>query len=135
MVSGFSKYFQIARCFRDEDTRKDRQPEFTQIDIETSFMSAEQVMEVTETMTRQLFQQLLDIDLGKFPTMTWHEAMRRFGSDKPDTRFGMEHVDLTQTLNDVSNVGVPFFEKTLAALEPAEPVAQRGHLLEGHETA
>ncbi|MEC8925384.1 MAG: aspartate--tRNA ligase, partial [Pseudomonadota bacterium] len=90
MMSGFDRYYQIVKCFRDEDLRADRQPEFTQIDIETSFMSAEQVMEVTETMTRQLFQQLLDIDLGKFPTMTWHEAMRRFGSDKPDLRNPLE---------------------------------------------
>ncbi|OIM99588.1 aspartate--tRNA ligase [Idiomarina sp. MD25a] len=101
MMSGFDRYYQIVKCFRDEDLRADRQPEFTQIDIETSFMSAEQVMEVTETMTRQLFQQLLDIDLGKFPTMTWHEAMRRFGSDKPDLRNPLELVDVADLLKDV----------------------------------
>ena len=101
MMSGFDRYYQIVKCFRDEDLRADRQPEFTQIDIETSFMSAEQVMEVTESMTRQLFQQLLDIDLGKFPTMTWHEAMRRFGSDKPDLRNPLELVDVADLLKDV----------------------------------
>ncbi|MAK70442.1 MAG: aspartate--tRNA ligase [Idiomarinaceae bacterium] len=101
MMSGFDRYYQIVKCFRDEDLRADRQPEFTQIDIETSFMTAEQVMEVTETMTRELFQNLLDIDLGKFPTMSWHEAMQRYGSDKPDLRNPLELVDVADLLKDV----------------------------------
>ncbi|TDP31267.1 aspartyl-tRNA synthetase [Idiomarina aquatica] len=101
MMSGFDRYYQIVKCFRDEDLRADRQPEFTQIDIETSFMTAEQVMEVTEQMTRELFQNLLDIDLGKFPTMSWHEAMQRYGSDKPDLRNPLELVDVADLLKDV----------------------------------
>ena len=101
MMSGFDRYYQIVKCFRDEDLRADRQPEFTQIDIETSFMTAEQVMEVTETMTRELFQNLLNIDLGKFPTMSWHEAMQRYGSDKPDLRNPLELVDVGDLLKDV----------------------------------
>ena len=101
MMSGFDRYYQIVKCFRDEDLRADRQPEFTQIDIETSFMTAEQVMEVTETMTRELFQNLLNIDLGKFPTMSWHEAMQRYGSDKPDLRNPLELVDVGDLLKNV----------------------------------
>jgi aspartyl-tRNA synthetase len=98
MMAGFDRYYQIVKCFRDEDLRADRQPEFTQIDIETSFMSAEQVMAVTERMVSKLFLELLDVDLGKFPVMTWHEAMRRFGSDKPDLRNPLELVDLADIM-------------------------------------
>ncbi|WP_417656219.1 aspartate--tRNA ligase [Pseudidiomarina aestuarii] len=101
MMSGFDRYYQIVKCFRDEDLRADRQPEFTQIDIETSFMSAEQVMEVTERMVQNLFREMLDVDLGAFPQMTWHEAMRRFGSDKPDLRNPLELVDVADLLTDV----------------------------------
>ncbi|WP_369743556.1 aspartate--tRNA ligase [Pseudidiomarina sp. PP-1MA] len=101
MMSGFDRYYQIVKCFRDEDLRADRQPEFTQIDIETSFMSADQVMAVTEQMVRGLFQQMLDVDLGEFPRMTWHEAMRRFGSDKPDLRNPLELVDVADVLQEV----------------------------------
>ena len=101
MMSGFDRYYQIVKCFRDEDLRADRQPEFTQIDIETSFMTAEQVMAVTENMTRELFQSLLGIDLGQFPTMSWHEAMQRYGSDKPDLRNPLELVDVADLLKDV----------------------------------
>ncbi|AVJ55410.1 aspartate--tRNA ligase [Idiomarina sp. OT37-5b] len=101
MMSGFDRYYQIVKCFRDEDLRADRQPEFTQIDIETSFMTAEQVMEVTENMTRELFQSLLGVDLGQFPTMSWHEAMQRYGSDKPDLRNPLELVDVADLLKDV----------------------------------
>lgn len=98
MMAGFDRYYQIVKCFRDEDLRADRQPEFTQIDIETSFMSAEQVMDVTERMVRQLFLELLQVDLGTFPVMTWHEAMRRYGSDKPDLRNPLELVDLADLM-------------------------------------
>ncbi|MFO6422940.1 aspartate--tRNA ligase [Motilimonas sp. KMU-193] len=101
MMAGLDRYYQIVKCFRDEDLRADRQPEFTQIDIETSFMSAEQVMTVTESMIRQLFQDLLQVDLGEFPRMTYAEAMRRFGSDKPDLRNPMELVDVADLLKDV----------------------------------
>ncbi|GAB3290242.1 aspartate--tRNA ligase [Pseudidiomarina andamanensis] len=100
MMSGFDRYYQIVKCFRDEDLRADRQPEFTQIDIETSFMTSDQVMAVTEQMVRKLFLEMLDVDLGDFPRMTWHEAMRRFGSDKPDLRNPLELVDVADLLKD-----------------------------------
>ncbi len=101
MMSGMERYYQIVKCFRDEDLRADRQPEFTQIDIETSFMSSEQVMNVSETMIRELFKEMLDVDLGKFPSMPFSEAMRRFGSDKPDLRNPLELVDVADILKDV----------------------------------
>lgn len=101
MMSGMERYYQIVKCFRDEDLRADRQPEFTQIDIETSFMSAEQVMGVTETMIRELFQKMLSVDLGEFPQMTYKEAMTRYGSDKPDLRNPLEIVDVADILKDV----------------------------------
>jgi len=101
MMSGMERYYQIVKCFRDEDLRADRQPEFTQIDIETSFMSSDQVMEVTETMIRELFKEMLDVDLGDFPRMPFSEAMARFGSDKPDLRNPLELVDVADLLKDV----------------------------------
>ncbi|MCT8986714.1 aspartate--tRNA ligase [Shewanella phaeophyticola] len=101
MMSGFDRYYQIVKCFRDEDLRADRQPEFTQIDIETSFMSAEQVMEKTEQMMRGLFQDLLNVDLGEFPRMSYAEAMQRYGSDKPDLRNPLELVDIADLVKDV----------------------------------
>lgn len=101
MMSGFDRYYQIVKCFRDEDLRADRQPEFTQIDIETSFMSAEQVREVTEKLVRELFTDLMGVDLGDFPTMPYSEAMARFGSDKPDLRNPLELVDVADLLQDV----------------------------------
>ena len=101
MMSGMDKYYQIVKCFRDEDLRADRQPEFTQIDIETSFMTGEQVMEKTEEMIVKLFQKMLDVDLGTFPKMTYAEAMRRFGSDKPDLRIDFELVDVADLLTEV----------------------------------
>ena len=101
MVSGFDRYYQIARCFRDEDLRADRQPEFTQIDIELSFTDEKEVMSLTEGMVRELFAEHLDVDLGEFPTMSWHEAMERFGSDKPDLRINLELVSLDDLLAEV----------------------------------
>ncbi|MBD1575405.1 aspartate--tRNA ligase [Vibrio sp. S11_S32] len=101
MMSGFDRYYQIVKCFRDEDLRADRQPEFTQIDIETSFMSAEQVRGVTETMVRDMWQELLNVDLGDFPIMPFSEAIRRFGSDKPDLRNPLELVDVADLVKDV----------------------------------
>ncbi|WP_027329517.1 aspartate--tRNA ligase [Marinimicrobium agarilyticum] len=101
MVSGFDRYYQIAKCFRDEDLRADRQPEFTQIDIETSFMDEEGIMSVTEGMVRQLFTQLKDVDLGDFPRMTYAEAMQKYGSDKPDLRIPLELVDVKDLMGEV----------------------------------
>jgi len=101
MMSGMERYYQIVKCFRDEDLRADRQPEFTQIDIETSFLSADQVMAITEKMIRELFVKMLDVDLGDFPRMTYKEAMTRFGSDKPDLRNPLEIVDVADILKDV----------------------------------
>ena len=99
MVSGFDRYFQIAKCFRDEDLRADRQPEFTQIDCEMSFVEQDDVIDLFEDMARHLFKEIRGVDLpAKLQQMTWHEAMRRFGSDKPDLRFGMEFVELMDTL-------------------------------------
>ncbi|WP_027857053.1 aspartate--tRNA ligase [Marinobacterium jannaschii] len=101
MVSGFDRYYQIAKCFRDEDLRADRQPEFTQIDIETSFMDEEAIMGMTESMIRELFQNMLNIDLGEFPRMPYSEAMQRYGSDKPDLRFPMELVDVADLMAEI----------------------------------
>ncbi|CAB4859880.1 MAG: aspartate--tRNA ligase [Actinobacteria bacterium] len=95
MVAGMERYFQIARCYRDEDFRADRQPEFTQLDIEMSFVEQDDVIEVGEAVIRGLWKGILDHEIGDIPRMTYHEAMRRFGSDKPDLRFGLELVDLT----------------------------------------
>ena len=101
MCSGYDRYFQIAKCFRDEDLRADRQPEFTQIDMELSFVDVDDVIDVNERLLAKLFKEVLDVDV-KLPIrrMTWKEAMNRFGSDKPDLRFGMELVDVTETVKD-----------------------------------
>ena len=101
MVSGFDRYYQIARCFRDEDLRADRQPEFTQIDIEMSFMDQDEIMAVTEKMISGLFQEKLSVDLGEFPRMTYADAMLRFGADKPDLRNPMELVDVGDLMADI----------------------------------
>ena len=100
MVSGFDRYFQIAKCFRDEDLRADRQPEFTQIDCEMSFVNQEDVLELFEGMIKHLFKFVKDIDFKEaFPRMTWHEAMRLYGSDKPDIRFGMTFIELKEEVS------------------------------------
>lgn len=107
MVSGFDRYFQIAKCFRDEDLRADRQPEFTQIDCEMSFVDQEDVITLFEQMMRHLFKEVLDVDLPQvLPQLTWAEAMRRFGSDKPDLRFGMEFVELADVLKNTGTFSV-----------------------------
>ncbi len=102
MMSGMDRYYQIVRCFRDEDLRADRQPEFTQIDIETSFIDEEEIMSLTEYMMRGIFSQVLDVELpNPFPRMSYDEAIRRFGSDKPDMRISMELVDIADLLQDI----------------------------------
>ncbi len=101
MMSGFDRYYQIARCFRDEDLRADRQPEFTQIDIEMSFVEPQDVMDISESLVRRLFQKSIDVDLGEIPVLPYSEAMQRFGSDRPDMRFGLELVDVADLLKDV----------------------------------
>ena len=107
MVSGFDRYFQIAKCFRDEDLRADRQPEFTQIDCEMSFVDQDDVINLFENMARHLFKEIRGVELpAKLQQMTWHEAMRRFGSDKPDLRFGMEFVELMDVLKGTGTFSV-----------------------------
>lgn len=101
MMSGFDRYYQIVKCFRDEDLRADRQPEFTQIDLETSFMSSDEVRAMTEKLIKDMWQELLNVDLGTFPTMSYADAMSRFGSDKPDLRNPMELVDVADLVKDV----------------------------------
>lgn len=101
MVAGFDRYYQITKCFRDEDLRADRQPEFTQIDIETSFMAEEEIRDMFQDMIKTVFQNTLGVDLGEFPVMTYQEAARRFGSDKPDLRVKLEFAELTDVMKDV----------------------------------
>jgi aspartyl-tRNA synthetase len=101
-LGGFDRYFQIAKCFRDEDLRADRQPEFTQIDIEASFVDEQEIMSITENMTREMFKKVMDENLpDSFPVMTYQEAMQRFGSDKPDLRVNLELIELTEDMKDV----------------------------------
>lgn len=112
MVAGFDRYIQLARCFRDEDLRADRQPEFTQIDMEMSFVDTEDIMQIAEGLIRRLFKDVLDKDIPvPLPRMKYTDAMERFGSDKPDTRFGMEITDLSETVKGIDFV---VFSSTLA---------------------
>lgn len=101
MVAGYDRYYQITKCFRDEDLRADRQPEFTQIDIETSFMDEEEIRELFQRMITQVFKHALGVDLGEFPVMTYAEGMRLYGSDKPDLRVKMAFTELTDVMKDV----------------------------------
>ncbi|ANN69112.1 aspartate--tRNA ligase [Bordetella bronchialis] len=102
MVSGFDRYYQITKCFRDEDLRADRQPEFTQIDCETSFLNEVEIREIFESMIRHVFKVVQNVDLPQpFPSMTWTEAMRRYGSDKPDLRVSLEFTDISDIMRDV----------------------------------
>jgi aspartyl-tRNA synthetase len=100
MVSGFDRYYQIVKCFRDEDNRADRQPEFTQIDIETSFLSEAEIQELMEGLVRAIFKDVLDVDLPKFPRLTYAEATSRYGSDKPDLRVKLELTELTDLMKE-----------------------------------
>ena len=101
MVAGFDRYYQIAKCFRDEDLRADRQPEFTQIDIEASFVDEEDIMSTTETMIRGIFAEHMDVEFASFPRMTYADAMQRYGSDKPDLRIPLELVEIKDLLKDI----------------------------------
>lgn len=101
MVAGFDRYYQITKCFRDEDLRADRQPEFTQIDIETSFLTEQEIRQMFEGMIRTVFQNVMDVDLGEYPVMTYGDAMRLYGSDKPDLRVKLEFTELTDVMADV----------------------------------
>ena len=101
MVAGFDRYYQIAKCFRDEDLRADRQPEFTQIDIETSFLSDEDIMNIAEGLTKDLFKTMMDIDFDTFPRMTYAQAMRDYASDKPDLRIPMKLIDVADIMQSV----------------------------------
>ncbi len=115
MVAGFDRYFQIVKCFRDEDLRLDRQPEFTQIDIELSFTNQDEIFRLIEGLLFKIWKEALGIDLkdlfptGRFPELPYEEAMRKYGSDKPDLRFGLEHVDLTEVVLKHEGGGVPFW--------------------------
>jgi aspartyl-tRNA synthetase len=102
MVAGFDRYYQIVKCFRDEDLRADRQPEFTQIDVETSFLGEREINDIMEGMIRSVFREVMSVDLPEFPRMTWQEAMDRFGSDKPDLRVTLELTELTDVMTDVA---------------------------------
>lgn len=108
MVSGYDRYFQIVKCFRDEDLRADRQPEFTQIDCEMTFVEQEDILNTFEGLVKHLFQQVKGIDLGEVPRMDYAEAMRLYGSDKPDLRFGMSFVEMTDV---VTGIGFPVFDQ------------------------
>jgi len=108
MVSGFDRYFQIVKCFRDEDLRADRQPEFTQIDCEMAFVEQEDILNLFEGLISELFEKIKHTQLGKLPRMTYADAMRLYGSDKPDTRFGMQFVELNQVLK---GAGFPVFDQ------------------------
>jgi aspartyl-tRNA synthetase len=101
MVAGFDRYYQIAKCFRDEDLRADRQPEFTQIDIEASFINEDEIMDLTQNMITELFEKELDVKLGEFPRMPYSEAMSKYGSDKPDLRIPLQLVDIAEFLQDI----------------------------------
>jgi aspartyl-tRNA synthetase len=102
MIAGMDRYYQVVRCFRDEDLRADRQPEFTQLDIETSFMNEQEIMAVMEEMIRRLFKAIINVDLGdQFPVMSYDEAMRRYGSDRPDLRIPLELVDIADAMREV----------------------------------
>jgi aspartyl-tRNA synthetase len=116
MVAGFDKYFQIVKCFRDEDLRLDRQPEFTQIDVEMSFVNQDDVFRVMEGLIFRIWKEVLEIDLaevhpsGRFPQMPFEESMQKYGNDKPDLRFALAHVDLTGVIVEHGGGGVPFWK-------------------------
>jgi aspartyl-tRNA synthetase len=113
MVAGYDRYYQIVRCFRDEDLRADRQPEFTQIDCEMAFVEQEDILNTFEGLVRHLFKTVKGVDIASVPRMTYDDAMRRFGNDKPDVRFGMEFQDLSSSMK---GKGFPIFDSAEAVL-------------------
>ncbi len=124
MVGGIERYYQVARCFRDEDLRADRQPEFTQLDIEMSFMDQEQILELNETLIASIWKAVKGVDLPRpFPRLTWHEAMDRFGTDRPDTRYGME---LTTVSDLVKDMGFKVFSGAVASGGSVKCIAVAG---------
>lgn len=129
MVAGMDRYFQIVKCFRDEDLRADRQPEFTQIDCEMAFVTREDVLQTFEGLTRHLFNSLLQVELGEFPRMSYDDAMRLYGSDKPDVRFGMEFIELNA---EAKGKGFPVFddaELVVGILVPGQAEAYSNKML------
>ena len=107
MIAGFDRYIQLARCFRDEDLRADRQPEFTQIDLEMSFVDTDDIMEMAEGFIKKLMKETIDVDIDfPLPRMTFAEAQEKYGSDKPDTRFGMELCDVSDVVKDLSLIHI-----------------------------
>ena len=106
MVAGYDRYYQIVKCFRDEDLRADRQPEFTQIDIETSFLDEREIQDLMEGLVRHVWKRVLDVDLPPFPRLTYADAMREYGSDKPDLRVKLELTELTDVVKDCGLQGV-----------------------------
>lgn len=123
MISGYDRYFQIARCFRDEDLRAERQPEFTQIDIEMSFIDVEDIVTMSEGLFREIWKGVKGVDIGKIPRMSYMEAMNRYGNDKPDTRFGMELQDLCEV---AKNCGFKVFEETVARGDVVKSICLTG---------
>ena len=125
MLAGFDRYFQIARCFRDEDLRADRQPEFTQIDLEMSFLDEEQIQTIQEGFLKRVFKEVLDVDVQTpFLRMPWREAMDRFGSDKPDLRFGFELKDISDI---VKGCGFGVFSSAIEAGGSVRLINVDGH--------
>src|SRR5205807_923617 len=124
MVAGFERYFQIVKCFRDEDLRLDRQPEFTQIDLEMSFVSQDDVFAVVEELVTALWREVLGVEIAKpFPRMRYEQSMREYGNDKPDLRFGMQHVDLTSLIAEFKGTGVPMWQ-SFATAAPGQIVKE-----------
>ena len=133
MLSGFDRYFQIARCYRDEDLRADRQPEFTQVDEEMSFVNEDDIMTINEGLIKRLWKEMLGVDVQTpFVRMPWDEAMGRFGSDKPDTRFGLEIVDVTDIFDGTEFKPLPQCWSRAAASAPSMPRAWPGKLTRKH---
>lgn len=129
MISGFGKYFQVVRCFRDEDTRKDRQPEFTQVDIEMSFTSSQEIMDTAEELIKSVYKNAIDVELDKFPTLSYSEAMKKFGSDKPDLRNPLEFKDVKEVFinSEFKVFGGPAndINSRLVALKVSSPLTRK----------